>query len=117
MLNEYVEYMHIKDSLSSDWSVVPASYGDGNVQYILKSLFEKGIVRYIDNKLYCEDKMIAEDMKPKIGKKYWGNSHEIVIDGFYNRNDYNAPKDIISTMNTMFAMYESAKHNGKKITI
>ena len=47
MLNEYIEYMHIKDSLSSDWSVVPAGFGDGNVSYILKSLFEKGYDGYL----------------------------------------------------------------------
>ena len=80
-------------------------------------IFEKGIVRYIDNKLYCEDKMIAEDMKAKIGKAYWGNSHEMVMDNFYNRNEYNSPADIKNTMNTLFAMYESARNNGEKIKI
>lgn len=47
MLNEYIEYMHIKDSMSSDWSVVPSGFGDGNVSYILKSLFDKGYNGYL----------------------------------------------------------------------
>ena len=41
-LNEYVEYMHIKDALSEDSRVVPSGRGDGNVEYVLKNLFAKG---------------------------------------------------------------------------
>lgn len=92
------------------------AYGE-NTAPMFEVIFEKGIVRYIDNKLYCEDKMIAEDMKAKIGKAYWGNSHEMVMDNFYNRNEYNSPADIKNTMNTLFAMYESARNNGEKIKI
>lgn len=40
-LYPYIAYMHIKDAKSSDGSVVPAGYGDGNIEYILKSLKEK----------------------------------------------------------------------------
>ena len=47
MLKGYIEYMHIKDSLESDWSVVPAGYGDGHVDYVLKSLFESGYDGYL----------------------------------------------------------------------
>lgn len=42
MLNEYVVYMHIKDALKKDGTVVPSGYGDGNVEFVIKSLFEKG---------------------------------------------------------------------------
>ena len=92
------------------------AYGD-NTAPMFEVVFEKGIVRYIDNKLYCEDKLIASDEKSKIGKVYWGNSHKKMFEGFYNRNEYYAPRSIINTMNTMFAMYESARNNGKKIKI
>jgi sugar phosphate isomerase/epimerase len=34
--------MHIKDALFSDGSVVPAGYGDGNLEYILRELFASG---------------------------------------------------------------------------
>ncbi|MBQ3125043.1 MAG: sugar phosphate isomerase/epimerase [Clostridia bacterium] len=42
MLGEYIEYVHIKDAMASDWSVVPAGYGDGNIEFVLKSLLTKG---------------------------------------------------------------------------
>lgn len=31
MLKSYIAYIHVKDALKSDQSVVPAGYGDGNV--------------------------------------------------------------------------------------
>lgn len=40
-LSQYIEYMHIKDSME-DGSIVPAGLGKGNVEFILKSLKEKG---------------------------------------------------------------------------
>lgn len=42
MLKPYITYMHIKDAMLADESVVPAGYGDGNVEYILKDLFANG---------------------------------------------------------------------------
>lgn len=41
MLRPYIKYMHIKDALS-DGSVVPSGMGTGNVESILKSLYESG---------------------------------------------------------------------------
>ncbi len=40
-LSDYIEYMHIKDS-KEDGTIVPAGVGNGNVEFILKSLKEKG---------------------------------------------------------------------------
>ena len=42
VLKPYIAYMHIKDALAKDNSVVPAGMGDGNVEYILKNLFKYG---------------------------------------------------------------------------
>ena len=42
MLKDFVAYMHIKDALNEDGKVVPAGYGDGNLKYILDSLFANG---------------------------------------------------------------------------
>lgn len=42
MLYKYIEYMHIKDAVCESGRVVPAGMGDGNVEYILTDLFEKG---------------------------------------------------------------------------
>ncbi len=38
MLEPYIEYMHIKDALYADGSVVPAGKGDGNVKEILRRI-------------------------------------------------------------------------------
>lgn len=42
MLKPYIEYVHIKDSLKEDNTVVPAGKGDGHIEYILKSLYKNG---------------------------------------------------------------------------
>ena len=41
-LKDFVSYVHIKDAFMKDGSVVSAGSGDGNVEYILKSLFDAG---------------------------------------------------------------------------
>ncbi len=41
-LENYIEYMHIKDARTEDGSVVPSGYGDGNVKFILDKLFANG---------------------------------------------------------------------------
>ncbi len=43
----YVEYMHIKDSEADTLKVVPAGYGDGNIEYVLKTLFDNGYNGFI----------------------------------------------------------------------
>lgn len=41
-LKEFIAYVHVKDAFLKDGRVVPAGSGDGNVEYVLRSLFEKG---------------------------------------------------------------------------
>ncbi len=41
-LKPYIAYVHIKDARYSDGVVVPAGMGDGNVEFILNSLFADG---------------------------------------------------------------------------
>ena len=41
-LKNYIEYIHIKDAKSSDNSVVPAGFGDGNIELILKNSANNG---------------------------------------------------------------------------
>ena len=41
-LYKYIEYMHIKDALIEDGRVVPSGVGDGNIEYVLKNLFDNG---------------------------------------------------------------------------
>ena len=40
-LKPYIAYMHIKDS-KKDGTIVPAGYGNGNIPFIIKSLFDDG---------------------------------------------------------------------------
>ncbi len=42
MLSEYIEYVHIKDAKFSDASVVPAGYGDGEIEALLTELDQNG---------------------------------------------------------------------------
>lgn len=42
ILKPYISYIHVKDALLEDGSVVPAGMGDGNVEYILKDLISNG---------------------------------------------------------------------------
>ena len=46
-LKGYIAYVHIKDALMKDGSVVPAGSGDGNVEHILKSLLDGGYDGYL----------------------------------------------------------------------
>lgn len=47
MLKDYVVYMHIKDALYSDHSVVPAGHGDGKVKEILTALYNRGFEGFL----------------------------------------------------------------------
>ena len=42
LLKDYIAYIHVKDARKENGTVVPVGYGDGNVETILKKLFEKG---------------------------------------------------------------------------
>lgn len=42
MLSEFIEYVHIKDAKFSDASVVPAGYGDGEIEALLTELDQNG---------------------------------------------------------------------------
>ena len=42
MLADHIVYMHIKDALYSDHSIVPAGHGDGKIKEILTELNNKG---------------------------------------------------------------------------
>ena len=42
ILKPYIDYIHVKDALLKDGTVVPAGYGDGHVKEILTDLFATG---------------------------------------------------------------------------
>lgn len=47
LLKEHIDYVHIKDAFLSDGRVVPAGAGDGNVEYVLKSLLKDGYTGFL----------------------------------------------------------------------
>lgn len=47
LLKDYIAYIHVKDALVTDGSVVPAGFGDGNVKTILTDLFNSGFEGYL----------------------------------------------------------------------
>ncbi|MBQ7793293.1 MAG: Gfo/Idh/MocA family oxidoreductase [Clostridia bacterium] len=87
--------------------------------------FEKALFRYADSRLYkitddaCE--VIASDNTDTLGKRYWGTGHQRVIGEFYyaleNGGDYISLEDGINSSRALFAVYESAKMNGKEIIL
>ena len=80
-------------------------------------IFDKGVARYNDGKLYINGELKIEDSTPMLGKTYWGKGHEALAKNYYDFNNYFTPHDVKNTMNTMFAIYESAKQNGKEVAL
>ena len=42
LLKDHIAYIHVKDALLENGNVVPAGFGDGNVEKILFNLFDSG---------------------------------------------------------------------------
>ena len=80
-------------------------------------VFEKGTVRYAEGKLFVDGAVIKEDVLSSGGKAYWGTGHERLIADYYDKNRYFSLESIKNTMETLFAMYESARENGKEILL
>lgn len=55
MLKPYIAYVHIKDALWQDASVVPAGHGDGNVKEILKMLKDSGYQGFLSLEPHLAD--------------------------------------------------------------
>ncbi len=70
--------------------------------------FENGMARYIDKQLWINGQLATEDTAPATGKSYWGNGHPGLLKRYYDENLYFTVADAKNTMETMFAIYESA---------
>lgn len=70
--------------------------------------FEKGTARYIDKKLWVGGRPAAEDVPAAGGKAYWGSSHGLLLQRYYDEGKFFALSDADNTMETLFAMYEDA---------
>lgn len=91
-------------------------YGDNSAPFF-EVAFEKGIVRYIDNQLWHNGRMLAEDEPPVMGKNYWGSGHARLLKRYYDEQKFFGVADAANTMSAVFAMYESAKKGGRDIEI
>lgn len=55
MLKPYIAYIHVKDALWADGSVVPAGHGDGNVEKILGMLKKSGYEGFLSLEPHLAD--------------------------------------------------------------
>lgn len=46
MLKDYIDYLHVKDGLMADKSVVPAGQGDGQIRELLRALESRGFAGF-----------------------------------------------------------------------
>lgn len=69
MLKPYIAYIHIKDALWSDASVVPAGHGDGNVKEILKMLKDSGYQGFLSLEPHLADFAGFSALEQNAGEK------------------------------------------------
>ena len=62
----------------------------------------------MDKQLRMKGKLLAEDAASTVGKAYWGSGHARLIKQYYDEQKYFNVFDVKNTMETVFAMYESA---------
>lgn len=74
LLKPYIAYIHVKDALLRDGSVVPAGYGDGNVKEILRQLKAQGYSGYLSLEPHLSEFTGFSSLEKdgKIGKKLSG---------------------------------------------
>ena len=106
----FTSYMNFKNGASGIFFATNAYAANSAPE--LEVVFEGKTFGYAGRKLVSEGKTLAEDITPMIGKDYWGTGHEKLIKKYYDDNEYFSLSDAQDTMNTMFAMYKSAKENG-----
>ena len=83
-------------------------YGENSAP-VFEVSFERGTAVYMDQKLWVDGVLTAEDAPASAGKDYWGSGHERLISRFYDEGKYFSLSDAANTMETMFAMYEDAQ--------
>lgn len=73
--------------------------------------FENKSFTYANGTLISDGKVICRDSNDFKGKSYWGNGHAKMLSDFYEHNLQFSLSDIRSSMDTMFAIYDSALKN------
>lgn len=106
----FVSYMNFKNGANGIFLATNAY--SANTPPEIEIVFEKKVVYYVYGKLIVDGETLALNSKPHMGKDYWGCGHEVMIKNYYDLNSFFSVHDAENTMNTMFAMYESAAQNG-----
>ena len=75
----------------------------------IEFVFENGRVRYTDDTLWVDDAVVCRDLTATGERSYYGLGHIELIRNFYDHNQRFTVFDAQNTMNTLYAMYESAK--------
>lgn len=102
-------YIKFKNGASGIFFATNA-YAPGSSVF-LELAFENAVFRYIDNKLYKNGELLCTDETKFLGKSYWGSGHERTLYDHYVLKKALTLSDIKITMDTLFAIYESAKQN------
>ncbi len=119
------EYSEIEDTVEATLKFTQGGQGlfyasnayGVNSGVMVELVFEKETLLYLNGRLIRNDEIIAKDEVPQKGKNYWGTAHSCVLEEFYQgKNNFNL-NNIKNTMRSVFAIYESAKQNGKEIKI
>lgn len=86
MLKPYISYVHIKDALWSDASVVPAGMGDGNVEKILRKLKDSGYQGFLSLEPHLSDfagfsalEKNGDQKKKMSGEEAFTMAHEVLV--------------------------------------
>ena len=86
MLRPYIAYIHIKDALAADASVVPAGHGDGHVEELLKKFKESGYTGYLSLEPHLADfagfsalEMNASQKKKLDGEEAFTLAHDSLV--------------------------------------
>ncbi len=79
-----------------------------NSSPVFEVVFEQGTVRYMDKQLWMNGQLLMAEDVSDVEKPYWGDGHAELIRRYYDEQKYFGVEDARNTMETMFAMYDSA---------
>jgi len=102
MLKDYVVYIHIKDALSSDHSVVPAGQGDGKIKEILTYLIDHNYNGFLSLEPHLGYFDGLENLELNNTNKQVAESGEVLFD-----TATNAFKCILSEVNKQYVKLSS----------
>lgn len=102
-------YIEFKNGAKGIFYATNAYTANSPVQLELD--FESKSFVYANGTLFSGDEVICRDSSEFKGKSYWGNGHAKILSDFYERTLELSLADIKDSMETMFAIYESAQKN------